>query len=572
MPQEPTAKELADFMRQEHPEFANEQDDDTLAHFALSEHPALGKIAPKLELPSLGAQAYDAVKQFGNAVINNVKGFGEVTNPIAPGMEPMDIIKGPMMAATQPRSMGLLSDMMIGHMKDEYAASNAGFQQITDAPDLKGKIEGAGDYVAHSAGMLPVYGPMISGAYEHFKKGEIGQGIGNLLGMVAPELAGKYANSIGPPVPPVERAIPLSWAERKGGVMRKIIENHVENTAVGKSAFKPLRLAQQAKIQAMGAQLVEDISPLSGDTPGLGQMIQEKFDAYDKDLKADEQVANEHRALTAADRPTKDIQSRAKLDAVSSALAEQQTKDTMPINDAKVAADVIKAALEHNPDSAYKLLLKPKLSVDRLQYVKGIVGPDVYRGMTAQLVQDFLRSSTSPEITEIGTGELRQPAQIGKTMLNRLSKTDLGQKLRNIMEPSEYAKLRDIASISASLHVSPMVWMQRLDNIFTRALVIGGPTALLSGNPVEGIAVAAGAEGIRASGFALAARLMVRPEGATNIREFVRAIGRNDVRRIAFYSMRIQDHVEREVKKQYSNAQPLPQTPKQKSLLPPPPG
>ena len=219
-------------------------------------------------------------------------------------------------------------------------------------------------------------------------------------------------------------------------------------------------------------------------------------------------------------------------------------------NDADV--HLIQGMLDKNPDTAYTVLTQPNISEAQLSGIRKVVGPDVMSAMTAQVTRDLLANtwdkavSVNPDMMGVQAG--------GRSLLDQLQTTKngyaLGDRLKSLMGPDLYQKLEDTARIAATKQVPMSIVLSNIGDLVSKHIP-GAP---------KGIGTAINAT----------ARLMNSVEGGNYIREYVRALGNSDTKRIAFYGGRIQDYADRK----FNSAPTQQEKPVEKAspMPPPPPG
>lgn len=591
----------------------------------------------------------DQAKQGGMELLS---GFNDTLNPLQGGSSAIGTgvgIQLPYDAASK------FKQLLIDPSMEQANQSATGFDKMRNAPDAAGKFEGGMDWIAHSIGTIPLIGPAIGTAYETSKTSPM-RGIGQLLGIIAPEIAGRFANRIAPSTPSGS-PVPLTSGEKAGSPFIKKIEHSVEQSAGGAGPFKKFRSSQQAAINVMADSLLNDISNFKGSTEELGKFIDERFKAYTKEhqipigepgtpipprivdtgiestlpveptalnprdvartmpfdrakfgaeagpfegashnldnvMDTQDQMAGhlkpwfEEPSGLSLDEATERLKQRLEggkpaipntLDTGNGLTSEEnmakfeeamknapQPGSTESRLESAITADIIKAALKKNPDLAYKMLLSPRISVERVGIIKQIVGPDAFRAMSAQVVRDFLRDTKDAEIGIPG-GAVQRTEQFRGLMQNRLTRGTMGPRLQAILSPTEFDKLMDIAKIGKSLEISTSRWLSYLDRTIMGTAAIGS----IFTHSIGGVALSMASGAASEVALNVTARLMTRPEGATTIRELVRALGRNDTKRVIFYTNRVQDIVEREFKRDFNKED---KSLEQGKPMPPPPG
>lgn len=460
-------------------------------------------------------------------------------NPVMSGIKMVDIARG-----------------IKGSYDEQKAATTKAAQSAVDAgmnDDTEGFLRGASGALAHKVGQVPLVGPSLAKGYETVDadptfKGFMG-GLGDITPIIAPELVGRVIGN--PSARPTNTSgIPLSWAERNGGAWRQMLSNVVERSSSGKGPFGRLRASQQAAITEKANALLDAIDTVQPDPVTMGADIKTAYEDYLASVKA----------------------------------AKKANKKFKPSDLEKDSADILRVALNKNPDTAYRLLTSTGMSEDRIATLKVMLGDDLWHGMTAQIINDFLQKNREGAVTTAG-GVPRRLGQLrGISMKDALEQTDLGNSLEKVMEPSQFQTLKELAQTAASHEVSSSQWLGLFDNMVVRKVInavgggsigglIGGPVGALAGVATEELATA------------IAARIMSRPEGSTAMREFVRAIGNKDAGRMASYATRLGAIVEREYKRTYDGpSDPTKQDPsKQEPIeqflnkfpyrpMPPPPG
>jgi hypothetical protein len=235
----------------------------------------------------------------------------------------------------------------------------------------------------------------------------------------------------------------------------------------------------------------------------------------------------------------------------------------------------IEDALKTDPTTAYRVLFDPKLTVAERAGMRKFLGPETYQAMQSQMVHDFFRS-TFDRAADTTVGLEKGVQSGGKALMDALY-DPAGQALLATMDPAHASALKEIARIALNTKLPPRVILANIAPFLKKASIrhliatgVGGALHVSTLNPVAAVAGLVGSEVT----MALLARLMTKSEGATNIREFVRAIGTNDFKRITSYGQRIAEQVEREMKRTYGP--PTEEQEKEnktnKLLLPPPPG
>src|SRR3990167_7128434 len=573
MPPQYTIKQIADFMRSKYPELKDQADDNGLARFALKKHPQFaGKVMLPPPMPVIEAPGPNIGERIVGAGTEFAKGAADFLDPAmaAQLLNPENLMGSNI--PPPPLGLGVGMDVrpiemairgIAGQIEGEREASVRGLKQAINPPSsvftregVADVAEGLGDYIAHSFGTLPLVGPIVSIPYETAKTAPwraFGQ---LLLGVVAPELLQKYVSKF-------PKAPKQSLAQR-----------------------------EQAVIKQMSDGLLDDISEFKGSPEELGKFIETSLDTYVDVLtepgKPTPKTTRGYRVFNTENNRLVDWFDNANYaDAKASSNSKWDYEEVVNIEPTRpsdalsgeylglqspeeaLVFGLIDNALKRNPDIAYTILKSPRMSAERLVRLKEIVGPETYRAMVAQNIQDLLRKTRDAEILIPGTTDVQQVATQKKALLNQLTKTDFGVQIKKMMDPSEYNKLQEIAKLAAAYDMKTHDWLGHLEGLIRRRLTntafrrLVGPTL----GPATSVGMQIGGE----FSSRMIARLMSRPEGLTNIRELVRAMGKGDVPRLAFYTGRIGNLVERELKRNYGQGPTVPL--KDRPLvMPPPPG
>jgi hypothetical protein len=486
--------------------------------------PSAGRIARNY----LGGQA-KSLAQGANDMLN--------PSPLATAIHP-DNLKNELPPLAIPgagidtRPIAAIGKATVGAMQDENAASTAGYNKMV-APNDPGlsrvdnfanRVEGLGDWVAHSIGQIPFVGPAIGQAYDTAKTDPTRAAGQLILGILAPELAIRRAAAAGP-IPGSLRN--MNQAQREA--------NRIEQLAKG---------------------VVEDIKGQTGTAP------EEIASALDTAI-------TKHMQENGMSAPFGTVPPPARKDfggGISSSVVDPEAEKAF----LKVAAanekfqgdvvvKVIQQALKNNPDNAYKILMDRRMSRARLDEVKGLVGEDVYNGMRAQVINDLLRRTKNVELMDNGT--LVRPEAYRTQLLNHLTSGVAAEKYGNILGRAEYNRLLEIAKISAAKNVKMNDWLPKIEKMAVQLI-----TRHMWRKTMGNVAPFAMGSLLADAGQATIARIISRPEGGTVIREYVRAMGNGDEKRMAFYLNRVSDVMERELKRN------PPQQNNNNTPPPPPPG
>jgi len=234
---------------------------------------------------------------------------------------------------------------------------------------------------------------------------------------------------------------------------------------------------------------------------------------------------------------------------------------------------LIEQHLATDPATAYRQLYSPELSAAQRANIAEIVGPETWQAMQSQMVQDFLNQTYRlGTALEEGIPGIRAG---GSSMVKVLS-APTGQALLKTLKPEHARSLEEIARIASNTKLEPATIVSSLSKYLDRPSVknamirhaIAGVTGWQTGSWLAAGAVEVGLE----TTMALMSRIMSKTEGMNNIKEFSRALGRNDLKRINSFGIRIQQQIERELRRSIVPAGMQEDRTKKNLVLPPPPG
>ena len=191
-----------------------------------------------------------------------------------------------------------------------------------------------------------------------------------------------------------------------------------------------------------------------------------------------------------------------------------------------------------------------KASVDDIKTVKDLLPPDIYQASKAMIARDLLNEAIRGEVSGGWAGQsmMSYPGQAmtelrtlkGDLLLSAMEKLNKGGQLHALFTPQEIQGLTDVANMAKRIAGKGSGLTPGLIAGTMNLKIVGPVMSLMFGLPV-GI----GASAVLYTGLRVMSHMFVHPEGIKWIRQYVRALGSNNVELAAVAGNQISKLAER---------------------------